>query len=103
MRGARQARHTARRAPAPRADRALASSDSLPDRGAMAPLERLELPELVQIEPIHTCNLRCVMCHVSYEKLSHRRLDVPLLLERLRGLEGRWIDLGGMYEPAAHP
>jgi radical SAM protein with 4Fe4S-binding SPASM domain len=69
----------------------------------MAPLEGLALPELIQIEPIHTCNLRCVMCHVSYEKLTHRRLDVPLLLERLRGLEGRWVDLGGMYEPAAHP
>jgi radical SAM protein with 4Fe4S-binding SPASM domain len=69
----------------------------------MAPLEGLGLPELIQIEPIHTCNLRCVMCHVSYEKLTHRRLDVPLLLERLRGLEGRWVDLGGMYEPAAHP
>jgi radical SAM protein with 4Fe4S-binding SPASM domain len=69
----------------------------------MAPLEGLALPELVQIEPIHTCNLRCVMCHVSYERLTHRRIDVPLVLERLRGLEGRWVDLGGMYEPAAHP
>ena len=39
-------------------------------------LDRLDLPEVVEIEPIHTCNFRCVMCHVPYEKELY---DLPVL------------------------
>ena len=67
------------------------------------PLAELDLPEMIEIEPIHTCNLRCVMCHVSYEKLTHARLDVDVVLKHLQGLEGRYVAVGATHEPAAHP
>src|SRR6185436_6009635 len=67
------------------------------------PLTELGPPEMIEIEPIHTCNLRCVMCHVSYETLSHARLDVEVLLRHLRGLEGCYAAVGATHEPAAHP
>lgn len=66
-------------------------------------LDELGLPEVIEIEPIHSCNLRCVMCHVPYEKLSKKRIDVPTLLRQMKGLEGRWVILGSSYEPTVHP
>ncbi|PZO41450.1 MAG: hypothetical protein DCF19_09610 [Pseudanabaena frigida] len=66
-------------------------------------LTEFDLPELIRIEPIHTCNLRCVMCHVSYEKLTNAKIDVSLLAKRLKGLEGKWVDIGATHEPTAHP
>jgi radical SAM protein with 4Fe4S-binding SPASM domain len=66
------------------------------------PLTMKGPPEVVEIEPIHTCNLRCIMCHVSYEKMTKTRLD-PSFVKRLGGLEGKWAKLGSMYEPVAHP
>ena len=35
-----------------------------------APPRDLDLPEVIEIEPIETCNLRCVMCHVPYMEMS---------------------------------
>jgi len=29
--------------------------------GFNTPLTEFDLPELIRIEPIHTCNLRCIM------------------------------------------
>lgn len=66
------------------------------------PLTELGPPEFVEIEPIHSCNLRCVMCHVSYEKLSKKRID-PSFIERMVGMQGKWAVIGGEYEPMAHP
>jgi MoaA/NifB/PqqE/SkfB family radical SAM enzyme len=66
------------------------------------PLDEEGLPEVVEIEPIHTCNLRCIMCHVSFEKVSKRRIDVSFI-DRLGGLEGKWARVGANYEPVAHP
>ena len=66
------------------------------------PLNIFGLPEVLEIEPIHTCNLRCIMCHVSYEKLSKQRLDIKFL-DHIQGLEGKWAKLGSLYEPVAHP
>ena len=67
------------------------------------PLNDLGLPEIIEIEPIHSCNLRCIMCHVSYEKLSKQRLDVDKTLRHLEGVTGRWAMLSSSYEPFAHP
>lgn len=61
------------------------------------------LPDLIEIEPIHTCNLRCIMCHVPYERLSKERLDLERTLEHLKGVDGRWVTIGSKYEPMAHP
>jgi radical SAM protein with 4Fe4S-binding SPASM domain len=66
------------------------------------PLDSFGPPEVIEIEPIHTCNLRCIMCHVSYEQVTNRRLD-PRFLDRLNGLEGKWAKVGSLYEPMAHP
>ncbi len=66
------------------------------------PLTELSLPEVIEIEPTHTCNLRCVMCHVSYEKLTHTMIRSDFV-ERLRSLKGKWAVVGSNYEPAAHP
>jgi len=68
-----------------------------------APAQELDLPEVVEIEPIHTCNMRCVMCHVSFEKLTHQRIDVARLVSQLGGMKGRWAALASSYEPVAHP
>ena len=72
------------------------------DAGREAALTEFDLPEVVEIEPTHTCNLRCVMCHVSYEELTKTMLDVGFV-KRLKGLEGKWVLLGSNYEPVAHP
>jgi len=66
------------------------------------PLEVFGDPEVIEIEPIHTCNLRCVMCHVSYERMTKQRLDIGFL-KHMHGLKGRWAKLGSLYEPVAHP
>jgi radical SAM protein with 4Fe4S-binding SPASM domain len=66
------------------------------------PLSMRGPPEVIEIELIHTCNLRCIMCHVSYEEVTKTRLD-PSFVRRLAGLDGKWVKLGAMYEPVAHP
>ena len=66
------------------------------------PLTELGPPEIIDIEPIQTCNLRCLQCHVSYEPLSHTRLNLAFL-KNLTGIENRWALLGGKYEPFSHP
>jgi radical SAM protein with 4Fe4S-binding SPASM domain len=69
---------------------------------SITPLDQEGPPEIVEIEPIHTCNLRCTMCHVSYSKMSKRRLRIDFI-ERLDGLQGKWAKVGSQYEPTAHP
>jgi len=66
------------------------------------PLTEKGPPEVVEIELIHTCNLRCIMCHVSYEEMTKTMLE-PSFIKRLGGLKGKWAKLGAMYEPVAHP
>jgi len=66
------------------------------------PLEVFGPPEVIEIEPIHSCNLRCVMCHVSFEKLTKQQIDIRFL-DNLHGFDGKWAKLGSAYEPMAHP
>lgn len=69
-------------------------------------LEDSGLPEIVEIEPIHTCNFRCIMCHVSYENLTKQQLDFNALrrsIESMPGLSGKWGIVGASHEPTAHP
>jgi radical SAM protein with 4Fe4S-binding SPASM domain len=58
-----------------------------------------ELPKLIEIEPTLTCNLRCKMCHVSYEATESRSTFPAELTEKLAGLGGVDILLGSNYEP----
>ncbi|WP_185973694.1 radical SAM protein [Ferrovibrio terrae] len=69
---------------------------------SVTPLDAFGIPEVIEIEPIHTCNLRCIMCHVSYERITKKRLDIGFL-KNLQGLQGKWAKLGHLYEPVAHP
>lgn len=59
-------------------------------------------PDLVEIEPTLGCNLRCVMCHVSYmdEKLQY--LDLSKL-GSLSFVKGRHVIIGSVFEPTIHP
>ena len=66
------------------------------------PLEEFGLPEIVEIEPIHSCNFRCIQCHVSYETLTKNKIR-PDFFKNLKGLEGKWALLGSLYEPTVHP
>ena len=72
----------------------------------VTPLGELGPPEMIEVEPIHFCNFRCIMCHVYFEApLSRRRIDVAHLLKRLKsaGLGGRWLMVSSGYEGTAHP
>lgn len=77
-------------------------SSGFDDYATDTPADAFGPPEFIEIEPIHSCNLRCVMCHVSYEKLSKVRLD-PSIVEKFDGLAGKWAVVGGEYEPMVHP
>jgi radical SAM protein with 4Fe4S-binding SPASM domain len=79
-----------------------AREDAFDDYATSTPPDAFGPPEFIEIEPIHSCNLRCVMCHVSYEKLSKVRLD-PGIVEKFDGLAGKWAVVGGEYEPMVHP
>lgn len=62
------------------------------------------LPDFLVVEPIETCNLRCIMCHMNYIEPAKTRLDIDLALERLAELPaGTCVMLGTAYEPTAHP
>ena len=63
----------------------------------------LPLPKVIEIEPTQACNLRCRMCHVSYENVPGERfLDVALLDKLPLGPEVHTIVSSG-YEPTIHP
>ena len=63
----------------------------------------LDLPQIIRIDPVHTCNLRCIMCHVSYMKLTKGQIEFDYL-RQLRPLANRnvWADVGCIFEPTAH-
>lgn len=64
----------------------------------------LPLPKVVAIEPIISCNLRCIMCHVSYEPLSKAKIDIDKTVKFLSKFPpNTHIIFGGAYEPTAHP
>lgn len=60
---------------------------------------QLGLPELVEIEPTETCNLRCKMCHVSYmPKMARPALDHQLF-KKLSSIRGKHVIIGSGFEP----
>jgi radical SAM protein with 4Fe4S-binding SPASM domain len=63
------------------------------------------LPEIVEIEPVHNCNFRCIMCHVPYEvELTKTAIDVDAIARSLTPeFAGRWAIVGASHEPAFHP
>lgn len=61
------------------------------------------LPIVVEIEPTETCNLRCLMCHVSYMQPAKRPLFDASLLPRFDCLRDCYVILGSSFEPTIHP
>lgn len=61
-----------------------------------------DLPEMIEIEPTDTCNLRCRMCHVSYMPDALRPVLDTSLLIKLNCLKGRHFALGSSFEPMLH-
>ncbi len=62
----------------------------------------IDLPKIIEIEPTHTCNSRCIMCHTRYEELTHTMIS-PDIVDQLCNLKDCWVMVGSMYEPLAHP
>jgi len=69
----------------------------------ITPGGELPLPEFVEIEPTTACNLRCIMCHSTYEKQARFDIDVDRLVQNLTCLKGKWVAVGAGYEPLMHP
>jgi radical SAM protein with 4Fe4S-binding SPASM domain len=64
---------------------------------------RLALPEMIEIEPTESCNLRCRMCHVSYMPVERRAFFDVTHLQRLGALRGRFVSVASGFEPMIHP
>ena len=58
-----------------------------------------DLPKIIEIEPALTCNLRCRMCHVSYEPVEPRPAFPAELVDKLAGLANVDVLIGSNYEP----
>lgn len=61
------------------------------------------LPEVFEIEPTNTCNLRCIMCHASFIKHNKAKSFDLSLLQKLSSLRGKWAVVGSNFEPSMHP
>lgn len=72
------------------------ASSVTPDRETIPP------PQYVEIEPTKGCNLRCVMCHVSYMTEKAQMLDLDALgsIDFIRGIQ---VTVGSNFEPTIHP
>ncbi len=67
-------------------------------------MDEFSLPEVIELEPMEKCNLRCFMCPQSYDEVNigKSRIDV-LFLKNMRGLEGKLVTMGANNEPTTHP
>lgn len=63
----------------------------------------LGLPEMIEVEPTQSCNLRCRMCHVSYALPEKAKLLDVELVDKLKALRGAYISIGSGFEPMMHP
>lgn len=61
------------------------------------------LPDMLEIEPTETCNLRCRMCHVSYMKMKKPPLLDVNILKKLNCMKGKFVRIGSAFEPMIHP
>jgi len=59
----------------------------------------LGLPQMIEIDPVETCNLRCRMCHVSFISAEKRPIFDVALLPRLKALKGVFVSVASGFEP----
>lgn len=63
-----------------------------------------DVPLLLEIEPTHGCNLRCIMCHVpTQNSKAPIYLDVDALEQSTAGIDNCHVIIGSEYEPTIHP
>ncbi len=63
-----------------------------------------DAPLLLEIEPTHGCNLRCIMCHVPTEDNKNPTyLDIDALERSTVGVSNCHVIIGSEYEPTIHP
>lgn len=63
----------------------------------------LPLPQMLEIEPINTCNLRCRMCHFSFINQKKVQYIDSRLIKKLNSVKGIWVKIGSNFEPVMHP
>ena len=63
----------------------------------------LGLPEMIEVEPTQSCNLRCRMCHVSFMPPEKPQLLDVEVFGRLKALRGAYVSIGSGFEPMLHP
>ena len=63
----------------------------------------LPLPQMLEIEPINTCNLRCTMCHFSFMDKEKIEYIDSRLIKKLNPARGIWVKIGSVFEPVMHP
>ncbi len=67
-------------------------------------LDDFGLPEIIEIEPMEKCNLRCIMCPQGYDEDNIGKARIrPDFYKRLKGLEGKLVVMGANNEPTTHP
>ena len=59
-------------------------------------------PTYVEIEPTNSCNLRCRMCHVSFEK-KKKPTFLDLSAVDFDFFKNARVSIGATYEPTIHP
>lgn len=63
-----------------------------------------DVPLLLEIEPTHGCNLRCIMCHVpTQNSKTPIYLDVDALEQSTAEIDNCHVIIGSEYEPTIHP
>jgi len=62
----------------------------------------LKLPQMIEIDPVETCNLRCRMCHVSFMATEKRPVFDIALLPRLKALKGAFVSVASGFEPTMY-
>jgi radical SAM protein with 4Fe4S-binding SPASM domain len=63
-----------------------------------------DIPLLLEVEPAHGCNLRCIMCHIpTQDNTKPVYLDIDILERRTEGVENCHVIIGSEYEPTIHP
>ena len=62
----------------------------------------LSLPQMIEIDPVEVCNIRCRMCHVSFMSTEPRPIFDVGLLSRLPALDGTYVAVASGFEPTMY-
>lgn len=59
----------------------------------------LSLPNMIEIDPVEACNIRCRMCHVSFMPPEKHPIFDVTLIPKLKALKGSFASVGSGFEP----